>query len=67
VDFKPFSLLDLGMNGMNKDVNSAHLALLMLLHYLVKFETLQMHVNTNLDFNDNYKIATKCIKLRLSR
>ena len=29
----------------------------MLLHYFVKVETLKMHVNTNLPFNVNYKIA----------
>jgi len=35
----------------------------MLLHYLVKFETLKMHVKTNWAFNVNYKIAVRCIKL----
>jgi len=35
----------------------------MLLHYLVKFETPKMHVNTNSGFNLNYKIAVKCTKL----
>jgi len=34
----------------------------MLLHYLVKVETLKMHVNTTSAFNGNYKIAVKCIK-----
>jgi len=29
----------------------------MLKHYLVKFETLKMYVNTNSAFNVNYKIA----------
>ena len=51
------------MNGTHKDVNFAHLALLMLLHYLVKFETLKMQVTTNLAFNVNYKIAIKCVQL----
>jgi len=31
-----FSQLDLGMNGVHKGVNFAHLAYLILLHYLVK-------------------------------
>ena len=60
----PFSLLDLEMNGTHKNVNLANLALLVLLNYLVKFETLKMHVYTNLAFNVNYKIAIKCVKLR---
>ena len=42
-----FSVKDLGINYAHKVVNFAHLALLMLLHYLVKFETLKMHVNTS--------------------
>ena len=52
------------MNGTHKNVNFAHLAQLILLHYLVKFETLKMYVNTNLAFDVNYKITIKCIKLR---
>jgi len=35
----------------------------MLLHYVVKVETLKMHVNTNSSFNVNYEIAVKCTKL----
>jgi len=35
----------------------------MLLHYLVKFETLKMHVNINPAFNINYETAIKCTKL----
>ena len=31
----------------------------MLLLYLVKIETLKMHVNTNLAINVNYKIAVR--------
>ena len=37
--------------------------LIMLLHYLVKFETPKMHVNTNSAFNVNYKIPVTCTKL----
>jgi len=36
----------------------------MLLHYLVKVETPQMHLNTNLAFNANYETAVKCTKLK---
>jgi len=35
-----------------------------LLHYLVKVETLKMHVNTNSAFNVSYTKAVKCTKLR---
>jgi len=35
----------------------------MLLHYLVKVETVKTHVNTTSAFNVNYKIAVTCIKL----
>jgi len=38
----------------------------MLLHYLVKFEPLRMHVNTNSAFNVNYKIAMHQITLTVS-
>jgi len=41
------------MNGTSDDMNFTHLALLMLLHYLVKFKTPKMHVNTSLVFNVN--------------
>jgi len=41
----------------------AHLTWLLLLHYLVKVETPNMHVNTNSAFNVNHKIAVKCTKL----
>ena len=44
-------------------MNFIHLAWLMLLHYVVKVETLKMHVNTNSSFNVNYEIAVKCTKL----
>jgi len=60
----PFSLLDLEKNCTSKDMNLTHLSSLMLLHYLVKFETSKMHVNTNSAFNVNYEIAVKCIKLQ---
>ena len=59
----PFSLLDLEKNSTYEDMNFTHLTWLMLLHYLVKVETLKMHVNTNSAFNVNYKIAVKCTKL----
>ena len=54
-----FSLLDLEMNSTCDDMNFTHLAWLMLLHYLVKFETPKMRVNTNsvFDVTGNYKIA----------
>jgi len=60
----PFSPLHLGMNDTHHGVNLAHLTYLMLLHYLVKVETLKIHVNTNLAFNVNYEITIKGIKLR---
>jgi len=34
-----------------------------LLHYLVKVETLKMHVNATSAYNFNYKIVVTCIKL----
>ena len=58
----PFSLLDLEKNSICDGTNFTHLTWL-LLHYLVKFETPKMHVNTNSAFNVNYKIAAKCTKL----
>jgi len=40
------------MNDTCDDINFNHLTKLMLLHYLVKVETLKkMHVNTSLAFN----------------
>jgi len=58
-----FSPLDLEKNSTCDDMNITHLTWLILLHYLVKVETLKMHVNTNSVFNVNYKIAVKCTKL----
>ena len=52
-----FSVLDLEKNCTCDGMNFTHLTSLMLLHYLVKVETLRMHVNTNLAFNVNYEIA----------
>jgi len=59
----PFSPLDLEKNGTCDGVNFTHLTWLMLLHYLVKFETPKMHVNINSAFNDSYEIAVTCTKL----
>jgi len=52
-----FPLLDLEKNCTCDGMNFTHLAWLMLLHDLVKFETSKMHVNTNSAFNVNYEIA----------
>ena len=60
----PFPLLDLEKNSTCDDMNFTHLTWLMLLHYLVKFKTPKMHVNTNSAFNDNYETADKCTKLQ---
>jgi len=59
----PFSLLDLEMNGTCDGTKFTHLIQLTLLHYLVKFETPKMHMNTISAFNVSYKIAVKCIKI----
>ena len=59
----PFSLLDLEKSSTFDGMNFSHHTRLMLLHYLVKFETPKMHVNTNSALNVNYKIAVKCTKL----
>jgi len=45
-----FPLLALERNGTCDDMNFTHLTWLMLLHYLVKFETSKMHVNINSAF-----------------
>jgi len=58
-----FSLLDLEKNSTCDGMNFTHLTWLMLLHYLVKFETPSVHVNTNSAYNVNYKIAVKYTKL----
>ena len=55
--------MGLEKNNTCGDMNFTHLTWLMLLHYLVKVETPKMHLNTNSDFNVNYKIAIKCTKL----
>ena len=48
----PLSMLGLKMNGTCDGVNLAHLTKLMLLkHYLAKFETPKMHMNKNSAFN----------------
>ena len=49
-----FSPLDLEKNSTCDDMNITHLTWLILLHYLIKAETLKMHVNTNSAFNFNY-------------
>jgi len=59
-----FSLLDLQKNCTCDGMYLTHLAWLELLHYLLKFETPKMHVNTNSAFNDNYETADKCTKLQ---
>jgi len=50
-----FWLLDLEKNSTCDGMNLTHLTWLMLLDYLVKFETPKIHVNTNSAFNVNYK------------
>jgi len=59
-----FSLLDLEKNCTRDAMNYTHLTWLTFLpvHYLVKVETLKIHVNTNSAFNVNYEIAVKCTK-----
>jgi len=59
----PFSQLGLEKNCTCDVMNLTHLTWLLLLHYLVKVETMKMHVNTNSAFNINYEIAIKCTKL----
>ena len=59
----PFSLLFLEKNSTCDGMNFTHLTWLMLLHYLVKVETLKMNVNTNSAFNVSYKIGIICTKL----
>jgi len=58
-----FSQLDFEMNATCAAMKFTHLAQLMLLHYLVKFEKPKMQVNTTSAFNVNYKITVTCIKL----
>jgi len=58
-----FSLLDLKMDRTCEGMNFAHLTKLLLLHYLVTFEILKIHMKTNSAFNVNYEAAVKCIKL----
>jgi len=58
-----FSLLDFKKNDTRECINCIHLTQLMFLHYLVKLQTQEMHVNTTSAFNVNYKIAVTCIKL----
>jgi len=53
----PFSLLDLEKNYTCDVMNLAHLTRLVLLHYLIKVETMKTHLNTNSAFNVNYKNA----------
>jgi len=51
------------MHDTCEGMNFTHIAYLMFLHYLVKVETPEMHVNTTSAFNVNYIIAVTCIKL----
>jgi len=60
----PFSLLDLEKNCTCDSINLTHIAWLVLLNYLVKFEKPKMHVNMNSSFNVNYKISVICTKLQ---
>jgi len=58
-----FSLFDFQMNDTRDGRKFTHLTYVMLLHYLVKDETLKMCVHTTSAVNANYKIAITCIKL----
>ena len=60
----PFSVLDLEKKCTCDVMNLTNLIWLVLLHYLIKVETLKMHVNTNSAFNVNYNIVTKCTNLQ---
>jgi len=57
-----FSLLDLHMNDSCADMT--HLTGFMLLHYLVKLEMPNIHMNTNVALDDNCETANKCIRIR---
>ena len=63
MDFNTVFTVIFGKECTCDDMNFIHLTRLMLPHYLVKVETLKVHVNTNSAFNVNYKIAVKCTKL----
>ena len=59
-----FSLLDSKMNDTCDGMNFTHFTYLLLLHYLVNFETPKMYVNTTSACNVNYNICKKLISLK---
>jgi len=50
------------MNGTSEGMNITYLTLLMLLHYVVKVETPEMHVNATSAFNVNNNTDVTRIK-----